>query len=165
VSEPAGELPQLLEGRAAFAARALELVQAAHGELLLLSDSLERGVYGSEAFAEAIKGFLLRNERVRLKVLVSQPQPAARNIPQLLELARRVSSRVEFRQPAETQGEPSRCEWLIADRRVLLERREPESLESQFWAQAPQRGKTRGEEFEALWNEAIPAQELRSLGI
>jgi hypothetical protein len=159
------DLPQLLEGRAAFAAKALELVRGAHLELLLLSDSLDRSLYGSEEFADAVKRFLLDHERARLLVLVGQPQPAARNIPHLLELARRISSRIEFREPELDQGEPNRSEWLIADRRVLLERRGPEALEVQFWAQAPQRGKNRGEEFEQLWNEAQPAQELRSLGI
>lgn len=165
MSAGGADLPELLQGRAACAARALELARAARGELLLLSDSLDRSLYGGEDFAEAVKRFLLASDRARLLVLVNQPQPAARNIPHLLELARRISSRVEFRQPSETQAEAIRGEWLIADRRALLERREPEALEAQFWAQAPQRGKTRGEEFELRWNEAEPAQELRSLGI
>lgn len=165
MSGTGAELPELLQGRAAFAARALELVRGARGELLLLSDSLDRSLYGSEEFADAVKTFLLGSERRRLSVLVTQPQPAARNIPYLLELARRISSRIEFREPDADQSEPNHGEWLIADRRVLLERRGPEALESQFWAEAPQRGKTRGDEFEQLWNEAQPAQELRSLGI
>jgi hypothetical protein len=159
----ASDLPELLQGRVAFAAKAVELAHAARSELLLLSASLDRSLYGSEEFADAVKRFLLDNDRARLQVLVSQP--TARNIPHLLELARRISSRIEFRQPDESQTEPNRSEWLIADRRVLLERREPEALEAQFWAQAPQRGKNRGEEFEQRWNEAEPAQELRSLGI
>ncbi len=159
--------PQRLEGRTGFAASALQLVRAARGELLLLSDSLERGLYGSEEFAEAVKGFLLGGEHARLQVLVRQPQQAVRNVPRLLELGRRISSRCQFREPSEAQravGE-LRSEWLLADRRVLLERREPESLEAQFWAAEPQRGKLRAEAFEALWDEAQPAQELRSLEI
>ena len=163
----AAALPQLLDGRAAFAARALELVREARGELLLLSHSLERSLYGSEEFADAVKAFLLGSERARLCVFVSQPQEALRNVPHLVELGRHLSSRLEFREPSEQQlaGGGNRSEWLLADRRVLLERREPESLEAQFWAQEPQRGKLRGEAFETLWNEAQPAQELRSLGI
>jgi hypothetical protein len=159
-------LPELLQGRAAFAAKAQELARGARSELLLLSDSLDRALYGSEEFADAVKHFLLDNDRARLLVLVNQPQPAARNVPYLLELARRISSRVEFREPSEAPSEEAgRGEWLIADRRVLLERLAPEALEAQFWAQAPQRGKVRCEEFEQRWNEAQPAQELRSLGI
>lgn len=159
-------LPQLLQGRTAFAAKAQELAGSARSELLLLSDSLDRALYGSEEFAEAVKRFLLGNDRARLLVLVNRPQPAARNVPHLLELAGRLSSRVEFREPPEPPGEEAgRGECLIADRRILLERPTPEALEAQFWALAPQRGKLRGEEFDLRWNEAVPAQELRSLGI
>ena len=163
----AAALPQLLDGRVAFAAKALELVRGARAELLLLSHSLERSLYGSEEFADAVKTFLLGSERARLWVFVSQPQEALRNVPHLVELSRHLSSRFEFREPSEQQlaGDGNRSEWLLADRRVLLERRETESLEAQFWAQEPQRGKLRGEAFEILWNEAQPAQELRRLGI
>ena len=76
-----------------------------------------------------------------------------------------MSSRVEFREPTPEQGEIGQAEWLLADRRVLLERRGPEALEAQFWADEPQRGKVRGEDYDKLWNEAQPAQEMRSLGI
>jgi hypothetical protein len=163
VSEPG--LPELVEGRAAFAAKALLLVRAARHELLLRSDALERPLYGGEDFYEAVKGFLLASERARLCVLVRLPQEALQNAQRLIDLGQRLSSRVEFREPTEEQGDIGQAEWLIADRRVLLERRSPESLESQFWAQEPQRGKLQGEAFDKLWNEAQPAQELRSLGL
>ena len=159
--------PQTLDGHTAFAAQALQLVRGARSELLLLSDSLQRSLYGSEDFADAVKGFLLGNERARICVFVGRPQEALRNVPHLLELSRRLSSRFEFREPSEQQvaAGGNRSEWLLADRRVLLERREPESLEARYWAQEPQRGKLRGEAFDALWNEAQPAQELRGLDI
>ena len=100
MSAPGADLPEILQGRAAHAAAALRLVRGARHELLLLSDSLERALYGGEDFAEALKSFLLGSERARLCVLLRQPQEAARNAPRLAELGRRLSSRVEFRQPA-----------------------------------------------------------------
>ncbi|MBV8063246.1 MAG: hypothetical protein JOY51_06595 [Nevskia sp.] len=165
MSAAPSDLPELLEGHAAFAAKALLVARTAHLELIVRSDCLERALYGSEEFVDAVKAFLLGNERTRLLVLVGQPQQAAQNGARLVELGRRLSSRVEFREPAPGQGEIDPAEWLIADRRVLLERRSPQDLQAQFWAQEPRRGKTRGEEFDALWNEAQPAQEMRSLGI
>ena len=98
MNDSSTDLPQLLDGQAAFAAKALELVRGARGELLLLSDSLQRNLYGSEEFADAVKSFLLGSERARLCVFVNQPQEAVRNVPRLLELSRRVSSRFEFRE-------------------------------------------------------------------
>lgn len=160
-----GDLPELLQGREAFAAKALELVRAARQELLLRSDALDRSLYGGDEFAGAVKDFLLGSERARLCVLLRQPHQARQNAQRLVDLGQRLSSRIEFREPTEDQGDIEPSEWLIADRRVLLERRAPESLEAQFWTDEPQRGKLRAEAFEALWNEAQPAQELRSLGI
>ncbi len=165
MSEPGADLPEMLEGRAAFAAKALLLVRAARHELLLRSDALERALYGGDEFYGAVKDFLLGSERARLCVLVRQPHEALHNAQRLIDLGQRLSSRVEFREPADEQGDIGQAEWLIADRRALLERRAPESLEAQFWAQEPQRGKLHGEAFDGLWNEAQPAQELRSLGI
>lgn len=165
MSDAISDVPEIVEGRAAFAAKALAVVRAAHLELILRSDCLERALYGSEEFYEAVKTFLLGNERARLLVLVRQPQDAAQNGARLVELGRRLSSRVEFREPGEEQEEFEPAEWLFADRRTLLERRSPQDLKAQYWASEPRRGKTRAEEFEALWNEAQPAQEMRSLGI
>ncbi|MDR3416019.1 MAG: hypothetical protein P4L83_07525 [Nevskia sp.] len=159
------DTPQVLHGRSAYAAKALELVRAAHSELLLYSDVLDRAFYGGEEFAEAVKQFVLGNQRAHLQVLVNQGQQARHSVPHLLELWRHLSSRIEFREPAEHQRENFRGEWLIADRRTLLERTTPEALESKFWAQAPRHGKVRGDEFEACWNEGQPSPELRSLGI
>jgi hypothetical protein len=159
------DLPELLQGRAAYAAKAVQLARTARHELLLRSDTLDRALYGSEEFYNAVKDFLLGSERARLCVLVRQPREAVQNAARLIDLGQRLSSRVEFREPTEEQGEIDPVEWLIADRRALLERRSPDSLEAQFWAEEPQRGKLHGEEFDGLWNEAQPAQELRSLGI
>ena len=161
----AGDVAELLQGRAAFAAKAVQLAGAARHELLLRSDALDRTLYGGEDFYNAVKGFLLGSERARLCVLVRQPQQAVHNAQRLIDLGQRLSSRVEFREPGPEQGELDPVEWLIADRRGLLERRSPESLEAQFWAEEPQRGKLHGEDFDKLWNEAQPAQELRQLGI
>ena len=159
------DTPQILKGRAAYAAKVLEVVAGAQAELLLHSDALDRFYYGGDDFAEAVKRFLLASPRAHLKVLVNQGQQARRSVPHLLELAHRISSRIEFREPPEQQREAFTGEWLIADRRTLLERATPEALDSKFWPQAPRRGKLHSEEFDGRWNEAEPSQELRSLGI
>ena len=156
--------PKLLEGPAAFTAAALELVRGARSELLLLSDSLDRLLYAGPEFAEAVKSFVLGSERARFCVLVNEPT-GPKNVPRLAELYRRASSRIEFREPPEDRREECRCEWLIADRRGLLERRGPEVLEAQLFTQDPQRAKLRGDAFDQIWNESEPARELRILGL
>jgi hypothetical protein len=159
------ETPQILEGRAAYAAKVLELVRSARHELLLHSDALDSAFYGGAEFTEAVKQFLLGSQRAQLRVLVNQAPQAHHNVPQLLELWLHLSSRMEFREPHEQQRENFRGERLIVDQRAIVERASPEVLEGRFWAQAPQQGKIKSDDFEKVWNEGQPSAEFRSLGI
>ena len=157
--------PQVLEGSVAFAAKAAEILAAARSEVWLFSEALDRRVYASEEFAEAVKAFLLRTERARLRLLLNQPQAALRQAPRLIELARRLTSRVEIRESPEEKRQSLRGEWLIADRHLLLERHAADALQSQYWPQAPGRTHQRAQAFEELWGESEPAQESRALDL
>jgi len=85
----------ILEGRAAYATRAVELVRGARQELLLRSDALEFALYGSDAFADSLKQFLLGSEtRPACACWCCNRKAALRNALQLIELGRRLSSRV-----------------------------------------------------------------------
>lgn len=162
MSEPA---PVAVEGRSAFADAALALIAEARREIRLLSHELDVRLYGSEAVYEAVKGFLLSSERARLRVLINQPRLAAQRGHRLVELGRLLSSRVEFRGLSDERQQEHRAEWLIIDERSLLERREPEALVARLFQDQPLAARERGNDFETLWNEASPAQELRSLGL
>jgi hypothetical protein len=163
VSAPARPLD--IEGHAAFAEAALELVAGASREIRLFSYELDVRLYGSEALYEAVKHFLLSSERARLRVLINQSRFAAQRGHRLVELGRLLSSRVEFRELREDRSSELRGEWLIIDERSLLERREPEALVAKLSQDQPLVARERGNAFETLWHESLPARELRSLGL
>jgi hypothetical protein len=161
----AADSPQRLEGTAALASAMTEAVTAARTEILLLSHSLDRRLYGAESFVGAVKDFCLRSERARLCILLNQPRSAVDQAPGLIELGRRLSSRVEFRDLAAEKLEDFRGEWLIVDGRSVLERRTPEALVATLWRESPLPAREKRDAFLSLWEQAQASQELRALGI
>lgn len=156
---------ELVTGIAGFAARATQMVAGARMELSLLSQELDRRIYGTEAFGDALRKFVLQHPRTKARVLVSQPQAAIGNAPRLVELGRALSSFIEFRQLLPIRQQTVRDEYLVADGRVLLCRETPNDLEAKFYDKAPHLGRLQLKHFDLLWNESEPAQELRKLGI
>jgi hypothetical protein len=58
-----------------------------------------------------------------------------------------------------------REEYLVADGRLLLYRETPQDLEARYYGQSPHVARMRMRDFDMVWNESPPAQELRKLGI
>jgi hypothetical protein len=156
---------ELVEGRSAFAARALEFVGTARLEILLLSYDLDRALYGSPEFVEAVQRFALSSERARLQVLLSQPHRTASSGHRLVELGRRLPSRIEFRELLPERVQTSQREVLIVDQRAVLVREAPDSLEARCWRAAPMEARRLREPLMRGWDESPPASELRVLGI
>jgi hypothetical protein len=153
-----------LTGRADMARHAIGLAQKARLELVLLSYDLDARLYGSEAFAEAVKDFLLSHERARLRGLVHSPQSAVRSSNRLIDLARRLSSRIELRQLPEDRVE-AREDQLICDGRHFMRRRDPGDLEATWFDDAPLKARQLLKDFEERWQVSTVAREFTDLKI
>ena len=156
--------PATVEGLDGYAATALAGVTDARRELLLQSWDLDPRCYASEAFAEAVKTFVLSGEQVRLKVLLSRTELARRGHA-LVALGRRVPSRIEFRELIAERKREHDGELLVADGRALLKRNDPRSLTALWFADAPAECKRAREDFLQLWEESVPAADLRELAL
>lgn len=151
-------------GSEAFAAAALDVVSRARHQLVLMSVDLDRRLFGTEAFTESLRNFILQHRRARLRVLVHDPVSAVRNSTRLVEFGRMLSSRVEFRSvPVERRK--LREEYFIADECALLYRSSPDQLDAKFYADAPLVARSHLRAFEALWHESTVAREMSALGI
>ena len=159
------ETPVLLTGVADFAARATQMVTGARMELALLTQELDRRIYGSGVFGEALRRFVLQHSHTRVRVLVSNTQGAMANSPRLVELGRGLSSFVEFRELLPARQQSIREEYLVADGRIMLYRETPNDLESKYYGESPHLARIKLKDFDVLWNESTTAQELRKLGI
>lgn len=156
--------PELLSGFTAYAERAREMVAGARYEICLLSQVLDRRLYLGSEFAEALEGFVRQHPRTRVRVLLHTPADARANAPRIVEVGRALSSFIEFRELLPDRRPAVLEEYLIADARTLLWREDRRSLESRFDFD-PLHAKLKLKEFDALWNESPPAQELRRLGL
>jgi len=156
---------QQIFGRAAFAAVVRALAGEARRQFDLLSYDLDRSIYGSPELVETVKLFLLGSEAARMRILLNQPRQAVMRGHGLIEFARQLSSRVEFRELPPERVYGNRGELLIVDRRAVLELREHGTLEAMLWRDAPDIAKNKGDHFDALWAESLTAQDLRKLDI
>jgi len=159
------DTPELLNSIADFAARATQMVSEARNEVALLTQELDRRVYGSGIFTESLRRFILQHSHTRVRLLVNSTQMAIANSPRLVELGRGLSSFVEFRELLPERQQVIREETLIADGRVLLYRETPQDLESKYYRASPGTARLKLKEFDLLWDESVPAQELRRLGL
>ena len=157
--------PDKLEGRAELAAAMFEAAKLARLEVLILSFEFDRTLYGSEAFVDEIKRVVLSTERAKVRVLINQPRAAMKASHRLVELGRRVPSRIEFRELSEERQITQRSEWLIVDQRQFIERRTPDSLVAYGWRDAALQARAKAREFIELWEESIPSAEFRVLGL
>jgi hypothetical protein len=156
---------ELVTGAAEFAARAEHMVGNAKMEVALLTQELDRRVYGTAAFADALRRFVLQHSHTKVRVLVNSTQAAVANSPRLVELGRGLTSFVEFRELQPQRQPVVREEVLIADGRVMLYRETPSDLEAKYYEASPAAARLKLKEFNLLWDESEPAQELRKLGI
>jgi len=161
-SESVKEAATVVTGIEAFIDRARQMAEAAHLDVALLSHGLDVRVFGDEQFVDKLQALVLRQERSQLRILVNAPELAMRKAHRLVELGRRVSSRIHFRQLADDQKGVIE-EYLIVDEKQLLQRDAADQLEARYYAYAPLAARQRQQTFNALWDAALPAQEFREL--
>lgn len=142
----------------------LQLVAGAHQQLRILSYELDRHLWGEPGMVEILRAFVLRSQRAELRILVNQTQRAAQRGHHLVELARRLPSRIAIRELNEERRGIVE-EFAIADEYALLHKRRHDDLEAQWHAHAPLDARRLRRRFDALWDESPPARELAVLGI
>ncbi len=161
-SKAVKEAATVVSGMEAFVDRARQMAGAAYLDVALLSHGLDARVFGDDVFVDRLQAFILGQDRSRLRVLVNAPELAMRKSHRLVELGRRVSSRVHFRQLADDQKGIVE-EYLIVDEKQLLQRDAADQLDARYYAYAPLAARQRLQLFNALWEAALPAQEFREL--
>lgn len=153
-----------LTGRIEFLAAARRLLSDTRYNASLLTQELDPRIFGDVSFVDATRQFLLLHRHARLRVLVARPQRAARGPHGLVDLARLLASRVEFREFATGRPVPTE-EMLLADGRLLLERNGADALEARLIRDDPPTARERQRRFDNLWDHAVPSSELRRLRI
>lgn len=156
--------PQRLDGGVAYTGALEQLFGLARHQVAILSHALPRDIYGAQAVVDHMQTFLLGSPRAQVRVLVHQPDLAMRRAHRFVELARRLSSRVEFRQLAEEHRSTSE-EYVIADEQALLYKENHDQLSAIWRPHSPLDARLKLRAYEELWNAATPAREFYALGL
>lgn len=155
--------PRAIVGLADAIVAVAGVIGRARNELAILSCRLEPALYGDTAVVDAFSVLALRHERVRIRILVSQPDLAMRRAHRLVEFARRLTSRIEFRElPEDQRGLVEDC--VIADSVAVWHRDNPEQLESSVY-ESTLEARLQLRRFDPLWEVSTPARAFTELHI
>jgi len=152
----------VLTGLAAYTQTTLKLITSAHLQLRVFSQELDRRVWNDPGIVELLRSFALRSPRAELRVLVNRPQAAAQRGHRLVELARRLPSRIRLRELLEERRAMAE-EYAIADEYALLHKRRHDDLDAVWHTHAPLEAREQRRRFDLLWEESPPARELGEL--
>ena len=158
-SEPT---PESVLGHLEFADKALQMLRCARSEVLIFSYDLDRRIYSSEPLVKLLRGFLLEHRRGRLRGLVQSPRSVTQGAHRLVELARSLSSRMEFRECTDSWRESGE-EYLIVDQRQLLIKSDRHEVEARYYADAPLLAREQLRQFENAWQVSTLSREFSDL--
>ena len=143
---------------------ALALAESASRYLYILSPTLDFRVFDHSALEEAITALARRSRQTEVRILIADPRPLVQRGHRLLNLARRLPSKVQLRALAEHP------EWrgetlVIRDRDGVLYK--PGDSDKEGFYEPDSRASTRRhlELFQELWRQGTQGPELRRLNL
>ena len=153
----------LLEGLEPFANHTLKIIRQARRKIIILSDVLDIAVYHNKGIVTALSEFARSDRNAHVSILVKQTRPLVERNHLILQLARRLPSKVSIRRLL-IQPEDDARAYLISDHDTLLyQHQEGEYSGFANYAAKPEAQKII-EEFNYLWQrQSVEDIELRSL--
>lgn len=136
----------------------------ARRELLIHDHALASALYDQAPFLQAVKQLALTRPGMCVRVLLSDPRVAAQGGHQLIELARRLSSRIAIQRLAD-EDQDWRDAWLIVDATGYVRRRLADGMDAIADYNDSATARRRRLEFEECWDRSRVDIELRQLFI
>lgn len=147
-----------------IAAISADMAAQARRELLIYGPTLDPALYDQASFLEAVRRLALARPGVCVRVLLFDPRAATQSGHRLIELARRLTSRIAIRRVADEDQERLDA-FLIVDETGYVHRRLAERLEAIADYADPPAARRLRQDFERLWERGSVDSELRQLFI
>jgi len=128
----------------------------------IFSRNLDPGLYEQTDFLGNLSRLCLRNRKARIRFLVQQPAEAVKHCQRLLELARKLSSSIELRQPHPDYRQHNEA-FLVADRCGLIYRKLSDRYEGTANFYAPVEAQRKTDFFTEVWDRSEVNPEFRRL--
>ena len=140
------------------------LIAEAQWRLRIYDATLEKAGLNATARYERLRVFCLGSPQRRIEILLDDPAHVQTQCPRLMSLLRDFSHIIEIRQ-TESESERPAHGFALADRSVWLKRFDKDALPGQ-WARDDAAGAVLlHQEFEQLWQRAIPNVSASTLGL
>lgn len=143
---------------------ALELIRGTRRTLALFTRDLEPAIFGTVEFATAVQRLALRSRFTHIRIVVIDPAAAIREGHRLVELARRLSSFIEFRRPGPDHASLAHT-FLVTDETGIMYRPLSSRYEGFADTYNPPEARKYLKHFAEIWSQAEPEQEFRRLGL
>ena len=130
--------------------------------LEIFSRDLDPVLYVREPFLDALNTLCHRNRKARVRMLVQDPTDAVRRSPRVVELARRLSSSIEIRQPHHDYRHYNEA-FLVADGCGLIHRKFADRYEGAANFYAPIQAQRKLDFFTEVWERSQVHPEFRRL--
>jgi hypothetical protein len=141
---------------------ALALARQARRTLQIFSRDLEPAIYEQPDFIAAVTQLATHSRSARIAILLQDPTRAVKEGHRLVELARRLSSYIEIRRPAQQHAERTEA-FLIADEAGVLRRPLADRYEGMLSFHAPLEARRLVTLFAEMWEKSESDPELRRL--
>ena len=138
------------------------MVGQAQSSLDIISRDLDPFLYDQENFLDLLSRLCVRNRRARIRFLVQDPTTPIKRNHRLIELGRRLSSSIEFRQPHQDYRYYNAA-CLIADRCGLIHRSLADRFEGTANFYAPVAAGRELDFFTEVWERSETHAEFRRL--
>ncbi len=132
--------------------------------LEIFSRDLDAPLYDQADFLQALGALCRHHHNARVRLLVQQPLVAVRRAQRLIELARRLSSSIELRQPHADYHHHNEA-FLVADRCGLIHRPLADRYEGSANFNHPVHAARALEFFREVWDRSETHPEFRRLHI
>jgi len=152
---------ELLERADTVHATGLMLEQT-QDTLEIFSRDLDPELYDRQSSLDAISRLCLRNRKARIRLLVQEPQVPVQRGHRLIELARRLSSSIEIRQPHPDYRHYNEA-FLVADQCGLVHRGLADRFEGMCNFYNPVEARRKLDFFTEVWERSEEQTEFRRL--
>lgn len=151
-----------LHGLAAVRDASADLTAQAERSLLLFSRTLDPRIYDQQPFLDGIQRLAMFSEHSRIRILLLDNQRLVKYNHRLLEVARRLTSRIELRRPIAEYAERG-DEYLVADLSGYLYREHAGEYDGHADFHDLLQAQQLQDQFDEAWEHAQPDPDLRRL--
>ncbi len=134
-----------------FNNHSLKVIEASRREILIISKTLDPALFDTESLYQKVLDMARSDRNARVKILVKDIRPIVERGHRLLNLARRLSSKVEMRKLL-GKTERDSISYVIGDRKQLLYLHEDQIYNWFVNYEGAVESKGLADEFDYLWD-------------